>query len=79
MLVRTKYELRGHVLCIKYKYCIYITEVYCVCVVMLDAPDDVLLERSQGKLVDPLTGGESTSLTETGATWEVEFTESSKF
>ncbi|XP_042278164.1 adenylate kinase 8 [Thunnus maccoyii] len=25
-------------------------------VVMLDAPDDVLLERSQGKLVDPLTG-----------------------
>ncbi|XP_022620471.1 adenylate kinase 8 [Seriola dumerili] len=25
-------------------------------VVMLEAPDDVLLERSQGKLVDPLTG-----------------------
>ncbi|XP_070690542.1 adenylate kinase 8 [Pempheris klunzingeri] len=25
-------------------------------VVMLEAPDDVLLERSQGKLIDPLTG-----------------------
>lgn len=38
------------------KYC---AVCVCVCVVMLDAPDDVLLERSQGKLVDPLTGGES--------------------
>lgn len=27
--------------------------------VMMEAPDDVLLERFQGRLVDPLTGGES--------------------
>lgn len=36
----------------------YIHMCVCVCTVMLEAPDNVLLERTQGKLVDPLTGGE---------------------
>lgn len=35
------------------------------CTVVLEAPDHVLLVRSQGKMIDPQTGGESNMTTVT--------------
>ena len=43
--------------------CVRVCVCVCVCVVMLEAPDDVLLQRTRGKLVDPLTGGETFTVT----------------
>ncbi len=60
MLVRTKYEfMYEHTACKHAVPDLCVCVCVCVCAVMLGAPDDVLLERSRGKLVDPLTGGQS--------------------
>lgn len=36
--------------------------LWCVSSVMLEAADDVLMERSCGRLVDAITGGEPTPI-----------------